>query len=181
MISSARSRIDCGTVRPSALAVLRLTASSNLVGCSIRKIPRLRTLQYLVDEYCSVPKHFSSIRAVRNQSAGGHKLAASVNGRQPGGRRKIDDLSIASEDRILEDVQPIAVLPLDLSKCLIEFVWAVHCYDQQLGLDARRDSTQLFDIPAYTGFEALQSTATRKVFGTASFSISRRFTATSST
>ena len=31
--SSARARIDCGTVRPSALAVLRLMTSSNLVGC----------------------------------------------------------------------------------------------------------------------------------------------------
>src|SRR5262249_29442861 len=30
--SSARSRIDCGTVRPSALAVLRFTTISNLVG-----------------------------------------------------------------------------------------------------------------------------------------------------
>jgi purine nucleoside permease len=30
--SSARSRIDCGTVRPSALAVLRFTSNSNLVG-----------------------------------------------------------------------------------------------------------------------------------------------------
>ena len=33
MISSARTRIDGGTVRPSALAVLRLMTSSNLVGC----------------------------------------------------------------------------------------------------------------------------------------------------
>src|SRR4029077_3960326 len=31
--SSARARIDGGTVRPSALAVLRLTTSSNRVGC----------------------------------------------------------------------------------------------------------------------------------------------------
>ena len=30
--SSARARIDCGTVRPSALAVLRLIISSYLVG-----------------------------------------------------------------------------------------------------------------------------------------------------
>ena len=30
--SSARSKIDCGTVRPSALAVLRLTTISNFVG-----------------------------------------------------------------------------------------------------------------------------------------------------
>ena len=33
MTSSARARIDGGTVRPSALAVLRLMTSSNLVGC----------------------------------------------------------------------------------------------------------------------------------------------------
>src|SRR5262249_22630865 len=32
---SARSRIDCGIVKPSALAVLRLITSSNLVDCSI--------------------------------------------------------------------------------------------------------------------------------------------------
>src|SRR5437764_8509860 len=31
--SSARIRNDCGTVRPSAVAVLRLITSSNLVGC----------------------------------------------------------------------------------------------------------------------------------------------------
>jgi len=33
--SSARSSIDCGMVMPSALAALRLTTNSNLVGCSI--------------------------------------------------------------------------------------------------------------------------------------------------
>src|SRR5271169_5332718 len=33
MTSSARERIDDGMVRPSDLAVLRLTTSSNVVGC----------------------------------------------------------------------------------------------------------------------------------------------------
>src|SRR5689334_19998272 len=33
MTSSARARIDGGTVRPSALAVFRLIINSNLVGC----------------------------------------------------------------------------------------------------------------------------------------------------
>src|SRR5262249_24713868 len=32
--SSARIRIDCGTARPIAFAVLRLITNSNLVGCS---------------------------------------------------------------------------------------------------------------------------------------------------
>jgi len=33
MTSSARPRIDCGNVRPSAFAVFKLTISSNFVGC----------------------------------------------------------------------------------------------------------------------------------------------------
>src|SRR5690242_20830408 len=33
MTSSARARIDCGTMRPSALAVFRLMTNSNVVGC----------------------------------------------------------------------------------------------------------------------------------------------------
>src|SRR5262245_48499223 len=37
--SSARSRIDSGIVMPSALAVLRLTTSSNFVGCSTGRSP----------------------------------------------------------------------------------------------------------------------------------------------
>jgi hypothetical protein len=34
MISSARTRMDCGMVRPRAFAVLRLITNSNFVGCS---------------------------------------------------------------------------------------------------------------------------------------------------
>jgi hypothetical protein len=37
MTSSARASSDCGTVRPSAFAVLRLMTSSKLVGCCIGK------------------------------------------------------------------------------------------------------------------------------------------------
>src|SRR5215813_2171203 len=37
MTSSARARIEDGTVRPSALAVWRLTTSSNVVGCWTRR------------------------------------------------------------------------------------------------------------------------------------------------
>src|SRR5207302_10358245 len=41
--SSARASSDGGTVRPIAVAVLRLTTSSNLVGCSDRKSTRLNS------------------------------------------------------------------------------------------------------------------------------------------
>src|SRR5216684_4954388 len=43
--SSARSRNDSGIVRPSALAVLRLITSSNLVGCSTGKSAGLEPLR----------------------------------------------------------------------------------------------------------------------------------------
>jgi hypothetical protein len=49
MTSSARARIDCGTVRPSAVAVLRLTTSSNLVGCSTGRSAGFGALEDLPD------------------------------------------------------------------------------------------------------------------------------------
>jgi len=48
--SSALACSVSGTVRPSALAVLRLITSSNLVRLLHRQISRLGTLQYLVHE-----------------------------------------------------------------------------------------------------------------------------------
>src|SRR5712692_2562408 len=47
IISSARSRSDCGIVRPSAFAVLRLITNSNLVGCSTGKSAGLAPLRIL--------------------------------------------------------------------------------------------------------------------------------------
>src|SRR5574337_2226370 len=45
--SSARRRSDCGIVRPSALAVLRLITSSNLLGCSTGRSAGLAPLRIL--------------------------------------------------------------------------------------------------------------------------------------
>jgi hypothetical protein len=47
IISSARARMDCGAVRPSALAMLRLMTSSNFVGCSIGRSAGLAPLRIL--------------------------------------------------------------------------------------------------------------------------------------
>src|SRR5207237_2395759 len=47
MTSSARVRIEGGTVRPSAFAVLRLTTSSNRVGCSTGRSAGLAPLRIL--------------------------------------------------------------------------------------------------------------------------------------
>src|SRR5205823_4448248 len=45
--SSARSSSDCGIVKPSALAVLRLMTNSNLVGCSMGRSPGFVPLKIL--------------------------------------------------------------------------------------------------------------------------------------
>jgi hypothetical protein len=47
MTSSARPSTDCGIVSPSALAVLTLMTSSNLVGCSTGRSPGLAPLRIL--------------------------------------------------------------------------------------------------------------------------------------
>jgi hypothetical protein len=44
MTSSARARIDGGTVRPSAFAVLRLTTSSKMAPLDDAAIPRIEAL-----------------------------------------------------------------------------------------------------------------------------------------
>src|SRR5206468_10963868 len=45
--SSARSSSDCGIVRPSVFAVLRLMMSSNFVGCSMGRSPGFAPLRIL--------------------------------------------------------------------------------------------------------------------------------------
>src|SRR5439155_24021584 len=50
MTSSARAKSDCGTVRPSAFAVLRLITSSNLLGCSIGRSAGLAPFSILAVE-----------------------------------------------------------------------------------------------------------------------------------
>ncbi len=45
--SSDRCRKDCGTARPSALAVFRLMTSSNFVGCSTGRSPGFAPLRIL--------------------------------------------------------------------------------------------------------------------------------------
>jgi len=47
MIWSARTRMDCGIVRPSALAVFTLMTSSNFVGCSTGRSAGLAPLRIL--------------------------------------------------------------------------------------------------------------------------------------
>jgi hypothetical protein len=67
--SSARARINGGIVRPSALAVLRLMMSLNVVGCLDRKISRLSSLQDAVDIASGAAKDVENAGAVGDEEA----------------------------------------------------------------------------------------------------------------
>src|SRR5262249_17354785 len=56
---SARPSTDCGIVRPSALAVLRLITNSNLVGCSTGRSAGLAPLRIL-STYVAACRQFST-------------------------------------------------------------------------------------------------------------------------
>jgi hypothetical protein len=61
MTSSARARIEGGTVRPSALAVLRLTTSSNLVGCYTGRSAGFSPLLYQIQKTLHERTRFAPI------------------------------------------------------------------------------------------------------------------------
>jgi hypothetical protein len=60
---SARSSKDCGIVKPSALAVLRLITSSNFVGCSTGR-SAAGTLQDLIHVESCAPVQILKVRAI---------------------------------------------------------------------------------------------------------------------
>jgi len=55
---SARSSTDCGIVKPSALAVLRLMTSSKRLGCSMGRSPGLAPFKTL-STYCAARRNVS--------------------------------------------------------------------------------------------------------------------------
>jgi len=80
--SSARLSNDCGTVRPSALAVLRLMTSLILGRSLYRKIARLLASQNAIDVSGSAAVLLEKIESIRNQSASVDEVASIVDRRQ---------------------------------------------------------------------------------------------------
>ena len=67
--SSARASSVGGTLRPSALAVLRLMTSSNLVGCPHRQVGRLLALEDAAGIDADLTKHLGDVGSVAHQPA----------------------------------------------------------------------------------------------------------------
>ena len=73
--SSARASSDGGTSRPSALAVLRLITSSNLVGCMHRQVGRLLALEDATGIDAGLLVDIEDAGSLANQAAGHDRLA----------------------------------------------------------------------------------------------------------
>jgi hypothetical protein len=80
--SSARARIEGGTFRPSALAVLRLMTSSNVVGCSNGSSAGVFAFQNPIDVIGGFVLRGGTVWPIRHQAAQGGEL--------PGGRGRRD-------------------------------------------------------------------------------------------
>src|SRR5437588_11804343 len=82
MTSSARRSNDGGIVNLSALAVLRLTTSSNFVGCSTGRSPGLATLRIL-STYSAARRDRASWRGDSSRRAGGRPVWRTPQGPPP--------------------------------------------------------------------------------------------------
>ena len=78
---SARTRIDGGIVKPSALAVFMLITSSNFVGNSTGRSPGLAPLRILSTKYASRQEGIGQVRAVAHEIAPLGKLRPARNRR----------------------------------------------------------------------------------------------------
>jgi hypothetical protein len=66
---SARTSTDCGTVSPSAFAVLRLMTNSNFVGCSMGRSAGLAPFQNLVYVVGGASVQGGPIRRINHKSS----------------------------------------------------------------------------------------------------------------
>ena len=99
--SSASASSVGGTVRPSALAVLRLITNSNLVGCMDRQVGRLLALENAAGIDAGLAVRFGKAGSVAHQAAGHGELAPKVDrGHRVAGRQRDDLIAPAVEERI---------------------------------------------------------------------------------
>src|SRR5713226_154921 len=87
--SSARASSDGSTSRPSALAVVRLMTSSNLVGCMTGQIRGLLAFEDTTDIDAGLAKLIDRVRRVAHQSSDLCIADLTIHVREVGSRTKI--------------------------------------------------------------------------------------------
>jgi hypothetical protein len=113
MTSSARTRIDGGTVRPSALAVLRFTTSSNFGRLLDGQIGRLGALKNPTDIDPNLAKHSGEARSVADQATGRGEFAPLIDRRNGMACRQRHDLLAPAEEKRIGTDNERAGLQLD--------------------------------------------------------------------
>ena len=91
MISSARERSEGGTVRPSALAVLRLITNSNLVAFCTGRSAGFFALKDAIDVASGLPALTERVRSVGDQDPISDQETGLIARRQSVSRRQRDD------------------------------------------------------------------------------------------
>jgi len=75
----ARASTDCGMVKPSALAVLRLITVSYLVEDCTGRSAGFLALEDTIDVACRLTELVDEIRPIGDQATGGDKVAGGVD------------------------------------------------------------------------------------------------------
>jgi hypothetical protein len=78
MTSSARARIDCGTVRPRALAVFRFTTSSSVVGCCTGRSAGFSPFRIYSDVNADLAIDGREAGSIADQAAGCSRFAPRI-------------------------------------------------------------------------------------------------------
>ena len=122
MTSSARPISVFGTLRPRALAVLRLMVSSTLVTCWTGKIGGLLALEDAASVEASLPVRVPDIAAVTQQSAGHDEIAHRMDSRHSVLERQSGKLLCAAiEKNVGRDNEPANVQLGQLQRTRIRF------------------------------------------------------------
>jgi hypothetical protein len=126
MTSSARSSTDCGMVRPSVFAVLRLTTSSNLVGCSTGSSAGLAPL-------------------VRHEKPCFHLFHSVGHRREPVLPRQLAcSLAARDDEGVSQPEYPVGSLPDDRLERAVELTDSVNLHREHLHFERSSHGLRVF-------------------------------------
>ncbi len=112
--SSARTRMDCGTVRPMALAVLLLITNSNVVGCSTVEVAGLRAIQDFVNVRGGAFPVIREVWTVRHEAPGFDVESSGIYRGEPAPAHRFDE----SRTMCREECGVGVLHPVDTAKSL---------------------------------------------------------------
>ena len=149
--SAVRLQRSCGTVRPSALAVLRLITNSNLVDCMNRQVGGLLTLENPAGVDADLAIGIGNAGPVAHQAASHDKFAQVIDRRQHIASRQRDELlSAGGQERTGTDEQRTGSALHERCKGCLDVAVVADIKNDELLPDSLRRNLQIFSL--YLGF-----------------------------